>query len=63
MAACLGVRLAGPRVYAGVTVDDAWMGDGRAEVGPAEIERAIGLAWRVWWLLVAAVALALAFSF
>ena len=38
----LGVRLAGPRVYAGVIVDDAWMGDGRAEVGPAEIERAIG---------------------
>ncbi len=27
-----GLRLAGPRVYAGRTVDDGWMGDGRAEV-------------------------------
>lgn len=32
MAGALGIRLAGPRVYAGVTVEDAWMGDGRAAV-------------------------------
>ena len=30
MAGALGIRLAGPRTYAGVAVDDAWMGDGRA---------------------------------
>ena len=43
---------------AGVMVDDAWMGDGRAEVTPADIRRAVALAWRVWWLLVASVAAA-----
>jgi len=56
MAAALDLRLAGPRVYAGQTVEDAWMGDGSAEAGPEAIERAIALAWRVWWLLLAAVA-------
>ena len=34
MAAALGLRLAGPRVYGGVMVDDAWMGDGRARSDP-----------------------------
>ena len=58
MAAALRLRLAGPRVYAGRTVDDGWMGDGRAEVTPADIDRAIALAWRAWWLMFAAVALA-----
>jgi adenosylcobinamide-phosphate synthase len=58
MAAALGVRLAGPRTYGGTVVDDGWMGDGRADVEPADIERAIGLSWRVWWMLAAAVALA-----
>ena len=62
MAASLGVRLAGPRSYAGVTIEDGWMGDGRAEVGPADIERALRLAWRVWALLAAAVAGMLALS-
>lgn len=62
MAGSLGVRLAGPRVYAGVTVDDAWMGDGRAEVTSSDIDRAIAIAWRAWWILVVAVALALVFS-
>ena len=54
MAAALGVRLAGPRVYGGVAVADAWMGDGRAEVTPADIRRGLRLAWRAWWLAVAA---------
>ena len=58
MAAALGLRLAGPRVYAGRTVDDGWMGDGRAEVTPADIDRALVLAWRVWWLLLGAVLVA-----
>ena len=45
-------------VYAGRTVDDGWMGHGRAEVTPADIDRAIALAWRAWWLMFADVALA-----
>ncbi|MDP4024023.1 adenosylcobinamide-phosphate synthase CbiB [Methylobacterium sp. NEAU 140] len=43
MAGALGLRLAGPRVYGGVTVPDAHMGDGRAEAGPDDIARALGL--------------------
>ena len=34
-------RLAGPRVYGGVLVDDAWMGDGRREAGAADIRAAL----------------------
>ena len=60
MAAALGLRLAGPRVYGGEIIADAWMGDGSPEVGPDAIERAVALAWRVWWLLLAAVLLAAA---
>ena len=51
MAAVLGLRLAGPRVYGGRVVEDAWMGDGRAAAGPGDIDRACGVAWRVWWAL------------
>lgn len=58
MAAALGVRLAGPRVYGGVTVPDAWMGDGRPDVTPADIRRGVALAWRVWWLLTLPIAVA-----
>ena len=41
MAGALGLRLAGPRVYGGVEVDDHWMGDGRAEATPEDIDRAL----------------------
>lgn len=41
MAGALGLRIAGPRTYHGVLVDDHWMGDGRAEATPADIERAL----------------------
>jgi len=41
MAGALGLRLAGPRVYDGVLVQDHWMGDGRAEATPEDIERAL----------------------
>jgi adenosylcobinamide-phosphate synthase len=41
MAGALGLRLAGPRSYDGVAVDDHWMGDGRAEATPADIDRAL----------------------
>jgi adenosylcobinamide-phosphate synthase len=41
MAGALGLRLAGPRIYSGVLVDDAWMGDGRAEATAQDIDRAL----------------------
>jgi adenosylcobinamide-phosphate synthase len=41
MAGALGLRLAGPRRYAGELVDDAWMGDGRAAATPTDIRRAL----------------------
>ena len=41
MAGALGLRLAGPRTYGSVRVDDAWMGDGRACAGVADIHRAL----------------------
>ncbi|MBX9931976.1 MAG: adenosylcobinamide-phosphate synthase CbiB [Methylobacterium sp.] len=43
MAGALGLRLAGPRVYGAIRVEDAWMGDGRSEAGPADVERALAL--------------------
>jgi len=43
MAGALGLRLAGPRVYGDTLVDDAWMGDGRAEAAPGDLDRALAL--------------------
>ena len=43
MAGALGIRLAGPRVYGGVAVDDRWMGNGRADLTAADIRRALQL--------------------
>ncbi|MBQ0823823.1 cobalamin biosynthesis protein [Microvirga sp. HBU67558] len=43
MAGALGLRLAGPRVYGNVLVEDRWMGDGRAEARAHDIERALAL--------------------
>src|SRR4029077_20734698 len=43
MAGALGLALAGPRVYGGVAVDDARMGDGRREAGAADIRKALAL--------------------
>jgi adenosylcobinamide-phosphate synthase len=52
MAGALDLRLAGPRIYGDVRVEDGWMGDGRAEVGSADIlaalrlyRKACGLLW------------------
>lgn len=63
MAAALGLRLNGPRVYDGVVVADAWMGDGRAEADAADIRRAIRLAWAVWWLTLLGLTVATGLSF
>ena len=41
IAGALGLRLAGPRMYGGVAVEDHWMGDGRAEASPADIRAAL----------------------
>jgi adenosylcobinamide-phosphate synthase len=43
MAGALGLRLAGPRVYGGVKVDDAMMGDGRRNADAADIRAALRL--------------------
>jgi adenosylcobinamide-phosphate synthase len=50
MAGALGLRLAGPRVYGGVLVDDPWMGDGRADADGSDIRRALRV-YRVACLL------------
>ena len=54
MAAALGLRLAGPRVYGGRQVDGRLDGrrPGRGQRPPTS-SAAIGLAWRAWWLLAA----------
>ncbi|HYE49391.1 MAG TPA: adenosylcobinamide-phosphate synthase CbiB [Azospirillaceae bacterium] len=60
-AGALGLRLAGPRTYGGVVVDDHWMGRGRAELGPDDIGRALALVRTAEALMLAgAAALALA---
>ena len=59
MAGALGLRLAGPRVYGGTRVADAWMGDGRPEATAADVERALRL-YRTACLLLAATAAVLA---
>ena len=43
MAGALGLSLAGPRVYGGALVDDAFTGDGRREAEAADIRRALAL--------------------
>jgi adenosylcobinamide-phosphate synthase len=43
MAGALSLALAGPRVYGGVTVNDATMGDGRRDATAADIRRALAL--------------------
>jgi adenosylcobinamide-phosphate synthase len=43
VAGALGLSLAGPRVYGGVRVDDAMMGNGRREARASDIRRALAL--------------------
>ncbi len=59
MAGALGLRLAGPRVYGATRVDDAWMGDGRAEATVSDLRRALRL-YQIACLIELAVAGALA---
>jgi len=59
MAGALGLSLAGPRIYGGVTIDDATMGDGRRDATAADVRRALTLyryADAILIVLVAAIA-------
>jgi len=61
MAGALGLSLAGPRVYGGVRVDDATMGDGRRDAESADIVRALALYRRADAILLALLATATVF--
>jgi adenosylcobinamide-phosphate synthase len=61
MAGALGLALAGPRIYGGVVVNDALMGNGRRDARPQDIRAALTLYWRadlIFVLLVAGMAFA-----
>jgi adenosylcobinamide-phosphate synthase len=52
IAGALGLALAGPRVYGGVTVEDAFMGRGCREASAADIRAALALYRRADALLI-----------
>jgi adenosylcobinamide-phosphate synthase len=56
MAGALGLALAGPRVYGGVEVDDALMGDGRREATASDVRKALALYRRADGVLIGLVA-------
>lgn len=62
MAVALDIALSGPRSYHGETRDYPWVWpEGRRDPGPDDIDRAVGVLWRVWAAMLAgAVLLALA---
>ena len=43
MAGAMGFALAGPRQYRGESIDDAWMGDGRADLSASDVHGALRL--------------------
>ncbi|HIP23454.1 MAG TPA: cobalamin biosynthesis protein [Rhodobacteraceae bacterium] len=52
MAGALGVALSGPRMYDGQLTNDSYVNAaGRKDLGPADIERAVGVLWRAWALM------------
>ena len=56
IAGALGLSLAGPRIYDGIPVDDALMGDGRREASAADIRYALSLYRYADAILIAALA-------
>lgn len=62
MAGALGLKLAGPRVYGDVRVEDHWMGHGRESATVTDIRRGLALYRRacllLWGLVVAAAVIA-----
>jgi adenosylcobinamide-phosphate synthase len=59
MAGALDLSLAGPRVYGGIRVEDAFMGEGRRDADAKDIVRALAL-YRLADALVVAVVAVLA---
>jgi adenosylcobinamide-phosphate synthase len=57
MAGALGLALAGPRIYAGVHVDDAFMGNGRYAAKANDIRAALELYRRADAILIGLVAM------
>ena len=62
MAGALGFALAGPRIYGETLVDDVNMGNGRRDLGAADIRRAL-LLYRIACIIQGSVIMALAFLF
>ncbi len=62
LAGALGFKLSGPRIYDGVGVDDAFMGEGRRDLAAADIERALALYRRACGAQMAALALLLVWA-
>jgi adenosylcobinamide-phosphate synthase len=56
VAGALGLALAGSRIYGGILIDDAVMGDGRRDATSADIRRALALYRRADALLIALLA-------
>jgi adenosylcobinamide-phosphate synthase len=56
MAGALGLALAGPRIYGGIKIDDAMMGDGRRDATAADIRAALMLYRHADAILIALVA-------
>ncbi len=58
MAVALDVSLSGPRSYHGERRDYPWVWpEGRADIGAAEVSRAVAALWRAWGLMTVLVAL------
>ncbi|WP_026988140.1 adenosylcobinamide-phosphate synthase CbiB [Fodinicurvata fenggangensis] len=58
MGASLGLALAGPRSYGSEQVEDAWMNaTGRQAANSQDIQRAVALCWRSFFMLLLALAL------
>jgi adenosylcobinamide-phosphate synthase len=48
MAGALDVTLGGPRTYQGKVVNLATLGDGRSDLNPEDIDRAVR---HIWWVM------------
>jgi adenosylcobinamide-phosphate synthase len=62
LAGALGFKLAGPRVYGGESVDDVFMGDGRADLDAIDIFRALALYRRSCAVQIGALAVLMALA-
>ena len=62
MAGALGIRLAGPRVYGAMQVDDGWLGDGDRRAAPDDLRAALAIYRRACIVQLMAVVLAVALA-